>query len=84
MSAILITTTQAADRLGLTVRAVQKMIEAGRLTAQKMGRDYFIEPDALHNIPRQIQGRPPKRQSEAAHERIQPELKSTIKKSASR
>ncbi|MCP9496471.1 MAG: excisionase family DNA-binding protein [Pyrinomonadaceae bacterium MAG19_C2-C3] len=77
MSATLITTTQAADRLGLTVRAVQKMIEAGRLTAQKMGRDYFIEPDALDNIPRQIQGRPPKQQIQAAAKR-------TTKKAAAR
>lgn len=84
MSATLITTTQAADRLGLTVRAVQKMIEAGRLSAQKMGRDYFIEPDALNNIPKQIQGRPPKRQSQATHGRNLPALKRTIKKADTR
>jgi excisionase family DNA binding protein len=57
---MLLTTPQAAARLGLTVRAVQKMIEAGRLTAQKVGRDYLIDPLALENIPKQAPGRPPK------------------------
>jgi excisionase family DNA binding protein len=56
----MITTAEAASRLGLTVRAVQKMIEAGRLSAQKVGRDYLIAPDALENIPKQAAGRPPK------------------------
>ena len=60
------TTAEAADRLGLTVRAVQKMIEAGRLAAQKVGRDYLIDPDALENIPRQAPGRPPKRNGPVA------------------
>jgi excisionase family DNA binding protein len=59
MSAPLITTADAAARLGLTVRAVQKMIEAGRLPAQKVGRDYLIAPDALETIPKQAAGRPP-------------------------
>jgi excisionase family DNA binding protein len=60
MSAELLTTAEAADRLGLTMRAVQKMIEAGRLEARKVGRDYLIDPAALENIPRQTAGRPPK------------------------
>ena len=60
MSAELLTTAEVADRLGLTMRAVQKMIEAGRLEARKVGRDYLIEPTALANIPKQAAGRPPK------------------------
>jgi excisionase family DNA binding protein len=60
MSAELLTTAEAADRLGLTMRAVQKMIEAGRLVARKVGRDYLIDPAALANIPKQAAGRPPK------------------------
>jgi excisionase family DNA binding protein len=63
MSAELLTTAEAADRLGLTMRAVQKMIEAGRLEARKVGRDYLIDPAALTNIPRQAAGRPPKKAS---------------------
>ena len=60
MSTELLTTSEAADRLGLTVRAVQKMIEVGRLEARKVGRDYLIDPSALENIPKQATGRPPK------------------------
>ncbi|MGH9943617.1 MAG: helix-turn-helix domain-containing protein [Pyrinomonadaceae bacterium] len=60
MSASLLTTSEAADRLGLTIRAVQKMIENGRLEARKVGRDYLIDPGALENIPKQMAGRPPK------------------------
>lgn len=60
MSTELITTAEAADRLGLTIRAVQKMIEAGRLEAHKVGRDYLIAPDALESITKQAPGRPPK------------------------
>jgi excisionase family DNA binding protein len=60
MSAELLTTAEAADRLGLTIRAVQKMIEAGRLEARKVGRDYLIAPAALEHIPKQAPGRPPK------------------------
>ena len=64
MSAELLTTAEAADRLGLTMRAVQKMIEAGRLEARKVGRDYLIDPAALANIPKQAAGRPPKASTE--------------------
>jgi len=60
MSATFLTTAEAADKLGLTVRAVQKMIEARRLSAQKIGRDYLITPEALVDIPKQAAGRPPK------------------------
>jgi excisionase family DNA binding protein len=61
MSDELLTTAQAAERLGLTVRAVQKMIESERLEAQKVGRDYLIRADALESIKRaSAAGRPPK------------------------
>lgn len=70
------TTAEAADRLGLTVRAVQKMIEVGRLAARKVGRDYLIAPSALENIPKQAAGRPPKQGAPA------PEKRATAKQSA--
>ncbi len=83
MSTPLLTTAEAADRLGLTVRAVQKMIEAGRLSAQKMGRDYFIAPDALNSIPKQAAGRPPKAQANGPSEpaKITAKLNATKKRS---
>lgn len=61
-----LTTAEAAERLGLTVRAVQKMIEAGRVEARKIGRDYLISPSALNNIPKKAEGRPPKAMDKAS------------------
>jgi excisionase family DNA binding protein len=56
-----LTTKEAAEKLRLTLRAVQKMIESGRLEAQKVGRDYIIRAVALENISRASKaGRPPK------------------------
>jgi excisionase family DNA binding protein len=57
----LLNTSEAAKRLGLTVRAVQKMIEAGRLEAKRVGRDYIILASSLSEIKRKSRaGRPPK------------------------
>jgi excisionase family DNA binding protein len=57
----LLTTSEAAQRLGVTLRAVQKMIEHGRLAAKKVGRDYLIRAEDLNNIERRSKaGRPPK------------------------
>ncbi len=66
MEDTLLSTTQAAERLGVTVRGVQKMIEEGRLKALKVGRDYVISPSALNGITRQPAGRPPKAKAEDA------------------
>jgi excisionase family DNA binding protein len=61
MASKLLTTAAVAKRLGLTVNAVQKMIQAGRLEAVKAGRDYLIEVDSLDTITRKTNaGRPPK------------------------
>jgi excisionase family DNA binding protein len=62
----LITTAEAAERLKLTIRAVQKMIEAERLPARKVGRDYLIDPADLENIPKQAAGRPPKSKADSS------------------
>ncbi len=56
-----LTTKEAAEKLGLSIRAVQKMIESDRLKADLIGRDYLIPIDALDNIERKSNaGRPPK------------------------
>jgi excisionase family DNA binding protein len=39
----LLTTRDAAEKLGVSVLRVQQLIWDGRLPAQKMGRDYFIK-----------------------------------------
>jgi excisionase family DNA binding protein len=38
-----ITTTAAAERLGVTRRRVLQYIAEGRIRAHKMGRDYMVE-----------------------------------------
>lgn len=38
------TTTEAADRLGIKARSVVQLIRRGLIVATKRGRDYWIEP----------------------------------------
>ena len=56
----LLTTPEAARRLGVTVARVQKLIWDGRLPAQKIGRDYVIQEDDLKLVADRKPGRPSK------------------------
>lgn len=56
----LLTTPEVAARLGVTVTRVQQMITAGRLPAEKMGRDYFVKEEDLKLVENRKPGRPPK------------------------
>lgn len=62
----LLTTKEAAARLGISVMRVQQLIWDGRLPAEKMGRDYFIKEDDLKLVEDRKPGRPRKAQSEKA------------------
>jgi excisionase family DNA binding protein len=53
-----ITTKEAAKELGVTVRRVQALIRAGRLSAQKMGRDWIIRMVDLDKVRVRKPGRP--------------------------
>jgi excisionase family DNA binding protein len=55
-----LTTKQAAERLGITPRRVQALIEAERLPAQKFGRDYMIREKDLKLVEERKAGRPRK------------------------
>ena len=59
----LLSTTQAAERLGVTVPRVQTLIWAGRLPAQRVGRSYAIYEDDLKLVENRKPGRPPKGKS---------------------
>ena len=59
----LISTREAADRLGVSVLRVQQLIWAGRLPAQKVGRDYVINESDLKLVGDRKPGRPPKQAS---------------------
>lgn len=54
-------TQQAAEKLGVSERRVRSLITDGKLSAQRVGRDYVIDADALeHVIVYGKRGRPPK------------------------
>jgi excisionase family DNA binding protein len=54
----LLTTKEVAERLGVTVRRVQALIQAGRLPAQKVGRDFLIQEKDIKLIEDRKPGRP--------------------------
>jgi excisionase family DNA binding protein len=59
------TTEQAAAALGISVKRVQALIKSGRLIAEKKGRDWHINPDALQAVMDRPNGRPKKLTAQA-------------------
>jgi len=56
----IITTTEAARRLGVTTTRVRALIEAKRLKAFKYGREWLIDPKDLEAVKDRKVGRPRK------------------------
>ena len=56
----LLTTQQAADKLGVHRSRVHALIQAGRLPAQKFGNVYMIRDVDLKLVEERKTGRPPK------------------------
>jgi excisionase family DNA binding protein len=56
----MLTTKDAGEKLGISARRVLELIAAGRLPAEKMGRDYFIKPADLAKVKDRKPGRPKK------------------------
>jgi len=56
----LLTTLEAAAKLGVTAGRVRQMIVDGQLPATKMGRDNFIKEADLRLVENRKVGRPPK------------------------
>jgi excisionase family DNA binding protein len=63
----LITTAQAAERLGISVRRVQELISTQRLPAQQFGRTYVVDEEDLKLVENRIVGRPPKVKAETGN-----------------
>jgi excisionase family DNA binding protein len=61
----LLTTKEVAERLGVTVPRVHTFIKEGRLPAEKMGRDFFINESDLKLVANRKTGRPPGKVSTA-------------------
>lgn len=47
----LLSTSEAASKLGVSERRVRSMITEGKLTAHRLGRDYAIEDQVLKTVP---------------------------------
>lgn len=62
----LITTAEAARQLGVSVRRVQALIKARRLTAEKIGRDWLVNEFHLADVAERKPGRPRKQTHHAA------------------
>jgi excisionase family DNA binding protein len=56
----MLTTKEAAERLGITPRRVLAMIQAEQLPAEKFGRDYLIKEKDLKLVEDRRVGRPRK------------------------
>jgi excisionase family DNA binding protein len=56
----LISSAEAAERLGVHITRVQVLIREGRLPAQKIGRTYVVNEDDLKLVEDRKPGRPPK------------------------
>jgi excisionase family DNA binding protein len=56
----LITTADAAEKLGISVDRVQALIRAGRLPATRFGRAYMINEKDLAKVKDRKPGRPAK------------------------
>jgi excisionase family DNA binding protein len=56
----MLTTAQVAARLGISRRRVLALIQSGRLPAQKVGRDWLIDPKDLSKVKIRKPGRPKK------------------------
>jgi excisionase family DNA binding protein len=62
----LLSTTEVAKRLGITVPRVQTFIWEERLPAIRVGRSYAIDEDDLKFVADRKVGRPPKPKDEKA------------------
>jgi excisionase family DNA binding protein len=62
----MLTTQEAAARLGVTSIRIRQLISGGRLPAEKFGRDYMIKEEDLKLVEDRKPGRPPKPKEEKA------------------
>jgi excisionase family DNA binding protein len=76
----LLNTTEAAERLGVSVRRVVQLIKAEKLPAQKIGRDYAISAQSLGGVTIHGKaGRPPKPKVAATNGQATPKKRATKK-----
>lgn len=57
----LISTKEAAEKLGVSLRRVQALVTSGRLPAQKIGNSYVVREEDLELVKERKAGRPKKK-----------------------
>ena len=62
----ILSTAEAAERLGVSVRRVQQLVKGGRLPAKEFGGSLMIEEKDLSLVHERPVGRPPKAKPEPA------------------
>jgi excisionase family DNA binding protein len=62
----LLSTQQAAEKLGIDDSRVRRLIMEGRLPAMRVGRAYLIQEEDLALVADRKPGRPPKEKEAAA------------------
>lgn len=62
----LLTTSEVAARLNVSLRRVRQLIEEGRLPSQQYGRDHLIKESDLKLVENRKPGRPRKAVTEEA------------------
>ena len=60
----LISTTEAAKRLGISPHRVRVLISQGRLAARKIGRTHVVELESVEGFKPRPEGRPGHRKTE--------------------
>lgn len=54
----LLSTKEAAERLGVTTARIRQLVQSGRLKGQKVGRDLVFTAEEIENFKPQKAGRP--------------------------
>jgi excisionase family DNA binding protein len=63
----ILTTAEAAERLGISPRRVQQLVKDGRLPAEQFGGSLMIREEDLKLVENRKVGRPPKVKAETAN-----------------
>ncbi len=64
----MLTTKEAAERLGVSVRRINALIESGQLPSERFGRSHAIRESDLMLVEDRKPGRPPKVNEEGREE----------------
>ncbi|MGB7923439.1 MAG: helix-turn-helix domain-containing protein [Pyrinomonadaceae bacterium] len=65
----LLTTREAAERLGVSAGRVRQMVADGQLPAQRIGRDNFVKESDLTLVEDRKRGRPSKKASKKGNKK---------------